>query len=141
MKIGKSKWLMSVVVAGGLLCSASTQVKADLISDAMSLVSSLKEKGIAYACSKGDVKALLSFQKPKITVRALDGKLCTIPVVAAWGKLNCGNTPDFAKSKCADNIPNALGDKDAQQVLDETAKNPGQYQKLAQALKAFKSSR
>ena len=104
------KMLMVGVI--GVATVIAPSVKADMLSDVTSVVTSLGSQGPAYACKKANLFG------GTFTLRSFEGRLCSNQLIAAFTQKVCpGVASDFATSGCAQKGLAALGGQDPMTVL------------------------
>jgi hypothetical protein len=119
MKLGKSKWLLSLSLAGGLLCSSYNLSYGD---DTDKLINTEKSEGPDILCRKAN------FFSKTFSLRSGGGILCTQKYIAAYAVMLCRNKGDFNGSSCDQNAKKILGDEqyaNPQAVLTEGIKSGG----------------
>jgi hypothetical protein len=107
MKLGKSKMLLGLAIAGGVLYTSQDVAKADIVTDAIAAIVS---KGVPQArplfCRKGAGLGTIS-------IRSASGSFCTDKRVAALALKLCEGwsegTDSFNGSQCDQKARAALG--------------------------------
>ena len=107
MKLGKSKWVVSFALAGGLLCSSYNVSYAD---DTDKVIQTESSGDPSILCRKGDAS------KKIFSLRSFNGNLCKLKHMAAFAVMLCrgkgcaSNGKDcFNGSSCDKNAKNVLG--------------------------------
>lgn len=111
--------------------SSKTEELSPVEAAALSAVGSAAKKDPETLCGKG------KFLSTATTIRSFGGKLCKIPVFAAFARKKCEGIDGFSGSSCDNNIEGALKGKTPDEVLNNAAGNEkDKWHKLAVQLKA-----
>ncbi|OJW50160.1 MAG: hypothetical protein BGO67_02195 [Alphaproteobacteria bacterium 41-28] len=118
MKLGKSKWVVSFALAGGLLCSSYNVSYGD---DTDSLIQAESSGDLNILCRKANASQKI------FSLRSFEGRACKQPQVAAFAVLLCGGKGDFNGSGCDKKAKTALGKdyNDPKGFLIRSAKTAG----------------
>jgi hypothetical protein len=110
MKLGKSKWLVSLTLAGGLLCSSYNVSYAN--SNIDKVINQINQ-GVSLSCDRNG------------SLRSSLGVACNQKYIAAFAVMLCKNQGGFKESHCNVNAIKVLGPNynNPQEVLIQAVKN------------------
>ena len=131
MELKKSKWLLGLVVAGGLFCGTASQ--ADFSKQ--QIIDFITDK-VGPAIDKPGTKKMFCqrgfFTKGIMSVRSLEGNLCKQDVIGALAKVVCngytgtdaaGKKDAFDGSQCDDKAGNISVDQAKKTLKKQVLKN------------------